>query len=131
VALGLAESCSLVVREVQGHGVVEFELDASRLHSAYCLDVCGLRIRADVDTMCAHCADCTCCATTRGAAPTDWYAWWDRALCLADYTSLLNANNALALAPRAKMYDDEMCASSSMEVELECDGGFDLAFLGD
>jgi len=129
MALGLVERCSLVILEVQGEEMEEVEVDASRLYSAHPLNVCGLRIRADVDTMSAHCADCACCANTHGAASAEWYAWWDRALCLADYTSLLNAHNTWALGPREVTHDEEM--SSPMQCDFEDESGFDLAFLGD
>ena len=118
MALGPVERCSLVVRDMQGDQAVEVELDASRLHSAHALDVCGLRIRADVDTMHAHCADCVFCATMRGAASEEWSVWWSRALCLADYMCFLNAHN-----PPCEMMNNIQ--------DVECDGGFDLAFLID
>jgi len=116
--LGLIEHCSLVVREVQDDEVVEVEVDASLIRRAHSSDVCGLRIRADVDTMCAHCADCPHCATTRVAASEEWSVWWSRALCLADYMCFLNAHN-----PPCEMMNNIQ--------DVECDGGFDLSFLID
>jgi len=120
VELGLVERYSLVVRNVNGVGLIEVEMDASKLRGARVYDVCGLRIFADVDTLRAHCADCPRCTTN---ATEEWSAWWSQALCLAEYTSFLGTHTVCA--------HDMMCDN---KMQFDCDSGsesgFDLSFLG-
>jgi len=120
VELGLVERYSLVVRSVNGVGLVEVEMDASKLRGACVYDVCGLRIFADVDTLRAHCADCPRCTNK---ATEEWSAWWSKALCLAEYTSFPGTHTACA--------HDMMCDN---KMQFDCDSGsesgFDLSFLG-
>ena len=122
MALGLVQRYSLVVRSGQRGELVEVEIDTSLLRGNHAHDVCGLRILADVDTMHAHCADCSRCPTHE---TEDWDAWWGRALCLAEYASFLSAHASSARVPCDTHHD-------KMQMDLDgCDSGFDLAFLAD
>jgi len=122
MALGLVQRYSLVVRSGQRGELAEVEMDTLLLRGNHAHDVCGLRILADVDTMHAHCADCSRCPTNE---TEDWDAWWGRALCLAEYASFLSAHASSARVPCDTRHD-------KMQMDLDgCDSGFDLAFLAD